>query len=97
MACTGARDYTVRLWDLETADCVQTGKIARNVVTFVRRVPGERAVLQASEDLRLRVWDVRDMSTAAQTLEARGGEGETLTNADMFSLFILAPRVEHRS
>lgn len=48
----------MRLWDLETADCVQTSKIARNVVTFVRRVPGEKAVMQASEDLR---W-VRNLS-----------------------------------
>ena len=35
---------------------MQTNKIARNVVTFVRRMPGEKAVMQASEDLRLRVW-----------------------------------------
>ena len=68
-ACTGSRDYTVRLWDLETADCVQTSKISRNVVSFVRRIPGEKTVIQASEDLRLRIWDVRDFTTPAQTFE----------------------------
>ena len=69
LACTGSRDYTVRLWDLHASACVQTSRISRNVVTFVRRVPGERSVAQASEDLRVRIWDVRDLSGAAQTLE----------------------------
>lgn len=32
-------------------------------------MPGERAVAQTGEDLRVRVWDVRDFSAAAQTLE----------------------------
>ncbi|CAK0877450.1 unnamed protein product [Prorocentrum cordatum] len=37
------------------------GEILRNVVTAVRRLPaaGAAAVVQASEDLQLRLWDVR--------------------------------------
>ena len=32
-------------------------------------MPGEKAVVQAGEDLQLRFWDVRDMLTPVQTLE----------------------------
>ena len=61
LACSGSRDYTVRAWDLETARCAAVAKISRNVVTNIRRVPREPVVAQTSEDLRVRLWDVRDL------------------------------------
>ena len=69
LACSGSRDYTVRAWDLETARCTAVAKISRNVVTNLRRVPREPVVAQTSEDLRVRLWDVRDLTTPAATFE----------------------------
>ena len=69
LACSGSRDYTVRAWDLETARCTAVAKISRNVVTNLRRVPREPVVAQTSEDLRVRLWDVRDLTAPAATFE----------------------------
>ena len=69
LACSGSRDYTVRAWDLETARCAAVAKISRNVVTNIRRVPREPVVAQTSEDLRVRLWDVRDLTAPAATFE----------------------------
>eukprot|EP00928_Gymnodinium_smaydae_P090178 TRINITY_DN74019_c0_g1_i1.p1 TRINITY_DN74019_c0_g1~~TRINITY_DN74019_c0_g1_i1.p1 ORF type:complete len:396 (+),score=87.56 TRINITY_DN74019_c0_g1_i1:60-1190(+) len=60
---SGSRDCTVRLWDLETGSELRQVKVLRNVVTAARRVDGgeaSRAVVQASEDLQLRLWDASD-------------------------------------
>ena len=57
--CSGARDTTVRLWDVATGKQLAINTTSRNLVTALRWIPGEFSVLQASEDLRLRVWDVR--------------------------------------
>jgi len=55
---TGSRDCTLRCWDLETGQEVQRRKDLRNVVTALRRVPdSSQTVVQASEDLQLRLWD----------------------------------------
>mmetsp|Transcript_23406 Transcript_23406/g.49914 ORF Transcript_23406/g.49914 Transcript_23406/m.49914 type:complete len:376 (-) Transcript_23406:308-1435(-) len=56
---TGSRDCSVRLWDMATAKELHQKKILRNVVTAVRTIPGQLNVVQASEDLHLRVWDTR--------------------------------------
>ena len=69
-ACSGSRDYTLRHWDLHTAKCVQMAAVSRNVVTSLRRCPGECTVVQSSEDLKIRTWDVRDFSSGpCKTLE----------------------------
>ena len=60
LLCSGARDTSVRLWDTDSGAQLAMNKTPRNLVTALRWVPGEgTSVLQASEDLRLRVWDVR--------------------------------------
>jgi WD40 repeat protein len=57
---SGARDTSVRLWDVGSGTQIAINKTPRNLVTALRWVPGESSsVLQASEDLRLRLWDVR--------------------------------------
>ena len=66
--CTGSRDNTVRLWDLSTSQQVRSDTTAQNLVTCISWIPRERAVLQASEDLSLRVWDTRTLKVA-QRLE----------------------------
>ena len=68
---SGSRDSSVRLWDVATATCTTKRHISRNVVTCLRWVEGEpHLVAQGSEDLRLRVWDVRSLGgQPAATLE----------------------------
>jgi WD40 repeat protein len=61
---TGARDYHLRLWDTETAQCVFFTSIHQNVITDLAWIREEEAVLQASEDLSLRVWDLKSRAVA---------------------------------
>jgi WD40 repeat protein len=63
---SGSRDYFVRFWDVETGQCTFWPEVVQqNVVTDLRWMNnGETAVLQASEDLQLRLWDVRTKSVA---------------------------------
>ena len=56
---SGARDYHVRYWDTETGTCRYWSEIQQNVITDIQWVKGEHVLLQASEDLTLRLWDTR--------------------------------------
>ncbi len=61
--CSGSRDASVRTWDVETGRCTASSKVPRNLVTCLKYLPGEShaaSVVQGGEDLRLRVWDVRE-------------------------------------
>mmetsp|Transcript_76414 Transcript_76414/g.175056 ORF Transcript_76414/g.175056 Transcript_76414/m.175056 type:complete len:253 (+) Transcript_76414:341-1099(+) len=53
---SGSRDCTLRLWDAQSSREVGKAKVLRNVVTSLRVCPGRNAVVQCSEDLRIRVW-----------------------------------------
>ena len=46
--CSGARDTSVRLWDVATGRQLAINKTSRNLVTALRWIPGEFSVLQAS-------------------------------------------------
>ena len=52
--CSGSRDNSVRLWDIETGNCLANMGILRNLVTQMKWVPGKTAVAQTSEDKSLR-------------------------------------------
>jgi len=68
---TGSRDCTVRTWDLATATELHQHKILRNVVTAVRAVPGQSSiVVQASEDLQVRLWDARAAPSPVRVVRA---------------------------
>merc|ERR1712216_988732 len=59
---TGSRDCSLRSWDLESGKELSRRKVLRNVVTphCLRRLPGSTSSLvQASEDLQFRLWDLR--------------------------------------
>lgn len=77
---SGSRDQTTRLWDLETGKQVGMRKIDRNVVTWVGW-RDENTMVQASEDLTLRIWDVRTKPFKPQA-EVRVGTNFA-TNADL--------------
>ncbi|XP_043914537.1 WD repeat-containing protein 31 [Protopterus annectens] len=62
--CTGSRDNTICLWDVETGVCLQTSAISRNLVTHLCWVPRGPYIVQTSEDKQIRVWDSRALQVA---------------------------------
>ena len=58
LLATGSRDYAVKVWDLETNEELAANKIDRNIVTALKWLDDE-TLLQCSEDLNLRVLDLR--------------------------------------
>lgn len=62
---SGGRDYQLRLWDTETNACMRWTEVQQNIITDVAWLHGQDdLVLQASEDLTLRLWDLRTKSEA---------------------------------
>jgi WD40 repeat protein len=55
---SGSRDQTTRTWDIETGKQIGMRKIDRNVVTWIGW-RDDNTIVEASEDLSLRIWDIR--------------------------------------
>ncbi len=66
LLCSGSRDNSVCLWDVDVGKPVSSMHVPRNLVTDLSWVPGEMAVAQASEDKTVRVWDLTSCSTVQQ-------------------------------
>nr|CAB3245431.1 F-box/WD repeat-containing protein 7 [Phallusia mammillata] len=56
---SGSRDNTVRIWDLETQQCMMENNISRNLVTDLKWAHQENMVIQTSEDKIIKIWDTR--------------------------------------
>lgn len=82
---SGSGDYTVRLWDIEKCQEVCKSWINWNVVTCVKWLDCNIAV-QASEDLRLRVWDVRTGKLAENNSIVVGENFATCLDGSGFNL-----------
>lgn len=71
MICSGSRDYSIKIWDVSTGELIREYSCPRNIVTCViwpsfhdnitSPLDGN-IVLQGSEDLCIRGWDVRQSS-----------------------------------
>ncbi|XP_019641040.1 PREDICTED: WD repeat-containing protein 31-like [Branchiostoma belcheri] len=59
--CTGSRDNSLRLWDVETGACLMENSVPRNLVTDICWVPGQQTVVQTGEDKVLKLWDARGL------------------------------------
>ena len=60
---SGSRDYTVKIWDTHTGKCTSEFSVPRNVVTCLTMDATDDTLLyQGSEDLCVRVWDIRSSS-----------------------------------
>ncbi|GCC34073.1 hypothetical protein chiPu_0012546 [Chiloscyllium punctatum] len=59
--CTGSRDNSICIWDVETGDCLQSCHISRNLVTHICWIPAESLVIQTSEDKMIRIWNSREL------------------------------------
>lgn len=58
---TGARDYETILWDIEDQKETHKSRIDRNMVTDMKWMPTDHNIfLQCSEDLRIRLYDIRE-------------------------------------
>ena len=54
--CTGARDYAVKLWDVQTGQMLAEDTIQQNVVTYICRIAEEHSVLQVWPELIGAAW-----------------------------------------
>jgi WD40 repeat protein len=75
LLCSGSRDTAVCLWDVATGERIVRKKTSRNLVTCMAWVTGggggedASVVVQGSEDLKLRTWDMREGSISpSQTM-----------------------------
>ena len=63
LLCSGSRDNSICLWDVDVGKPVSSMYAPRNLVTDLKWITGEKSVVQASEDKTLRVWDLTSCST----------------------------------
>jgi len=63
--CSGSRDNCVKIWDVETEQCINTTNISRNLVTDM--VWSNRMIVQTSEDKTLKIWDARTLEVVSSS------------------------------
>src|SRR5205085_1105963 len=56
VALSGSNDWTLRLWDTETGDCLRAFEGHRSYVDAVALSGGGRLALSGSRDQTLKVW-----------------------------------------
>jgi WD40 repeat protein len=76
-ALTGSADGTLKIWDLETGDALNTLRGHQAFVTSVALFPGAQLAASTSEDATLRVWDL----ASGRTVMTFTGDGELRTCA----------------
>ena len=65
---SGSDDKTVRIWDVESGDCIKTLEGHTNCVNGVSFSPNNQYVVSGSDDKTVRIWDV-ESGDCIKTLE----------------------------
>jgi WD40 repeat protein len=82
---SGGRDCTTILWDVETEKLLEKRKVEKNVVTDLKwRKSSDSQFFQLSEDLTLRLYDIRSAIKLKPVKEFKLGN-QIPTNLDLFS------------
>lgn len=88
-ACTASWDHSVKLWDVEREDCVQTVNTSK-VVSCLKRAPtelGEYVVVSGHPDASLRLWDLRvDSSSSSLCVATLTGHNAWVTAVEPLPL-----------
>lgn len=77
--CSGARDKTIKIWDVTTLQCLFTLVGHNNWVRACIFHPGGKYLLSVSDDKTLRVWEIKTKRNS-KTLEAHS---HFVTSIDM--------------
>ncbi|XP_046844524.1 WD repeat-containing protein 31-like [Xenia sp. Carnegie-2017] len=64
LLCSGSRDNSLRIWDVERAQCLKMSMITRNLITSLKWFPKDDLIAQTGEDKMLRIWDSRSVDVA---------------------------------
>lgn len=59
MIASGSDDKSVKLWDRQSGDCIQTLKEPSGYINYVAFHPSGTCIAAASSDSSIRVWDCR--------------------------------------
>ena len=81
MVLTASGDFTTKLWDVESGNCVKTFQGHRGSVTSAIFSSDSKQVLTASDDNTAKLWDV-ESGNCVKTFE---GHGHTVFSA-IFSI-----------
>ena len=68
MAITGHRDGLIRVWNIETSQCVATLRGHSDIVHSIQLTTNQRYAVSGSEDKTLKIWDL-NKRYCIQTLE----------------------------
>uniref|UniRef100_A0A1I7U4C5 WD_REPEATS_REGION domain-containing protein n=1 Tax=Caenorhabditis tropicalis TaxID=1561998 RepID=A0A1I7U4C5_9PELO len=63
---SGSRDCSVRLWDLQTTQCVRNQTVNRNLVTHMAYNCAKNLIAQTSEDKSVKIWDPRSLTLVTE-------------------------------
>jgi GTPase SAR1 family protein/uncharacterized CHY-type Zn-finger protein len=65
---SGSADKTLKVWELESGQCIATFKGHTNYVFGVAITPDGKRVVSASEDKTLRIWDLPEIEEDIETV-----------------------------
>ncbi len=78
-AVSGSWDKTLRVWDLESGQCLRTLQGHSNWVESVSVTPDGRRAVSGSDDKTLRVWDLE----SGQCLRTLGGHSQVVKSVSV--------------
>jgi F-box and WD-40 domain protein 1/11 len=75
-------DMTVKLWDVDSAQCLRTFVGHQRGLACVRFDPFLRAVISGAQDGRIKVWDIE----SSECLQTMTGHGDLVRTVDSYQV-----------